>query len=94
MEIQKYLLIDDPLERMTVLTKEITEHYADALTLSRLRTAALVEAYENKVPIPEICKAGGFGLSRFRELLNNSGHQKTYDYKHLTEATRFKAANT
>lgn len=90
MNLTEYLLIDDPMERIRKTSLEIRARGAEIDQLSTIRTAAVVEAYEAKIRPAEIALAGGFNISRMRQILKSSGHQKTHDWRHLCEATYFK----
>lgn len=90
MEVTEYLLIDDPLDRLSALSKEIRKRQEEVLQLSKVRSAAVVEAYEQKHRPGVIAQAGGFNESRMRQILAQSKHEKTYDWSENSKATQFK----
>lgn len=90
MDITEYLVIEDPLERLSVLSKEIREKIVEVKFLSKVREAAVIEAYEQKHRPKVIAEAGGFNESRMRQILNQSNHKKSYDWVENSKATQFK----
>ena len=90
MNISDYLLIDDPLERLAALSEEIHVKQEEVKVLSKIRAAAVVEAYEQKHRPSVIAQAGGFNESRMRQILVQAKHQKTYDWSDNSKATQFK----
>jgi hypothetical protein len=90
MNISDYLLIDDPLERLAALSEEIHVKQEEVKVLSKIRVAAVVEAYEQKHRPSVIAQAGGFNESRMRQILAQSRHEKTYDWSENSKATQFK----
>lgn len=90
MNVTEYLLIDDPLKRLAALSEEIRIRQDEVRELSKIRAAAVVEAYEQKHRPGEIAKAGKFNESRMRQILIQARHQKTYDWSENSKATQFK----
>jgi len=90
MNVTPYLLIDDPLERLAALSEEIRIRQEEVKELSRIRAAAVCEAYEQKHRPAVIALAGGFNESRMRQILIQAKHQKTYDWSENSKETQFK----
>lgn len=90
MNVTEYLLIEDPLERLAALSEEIRIRQEEVRELSKIRAAAVVEAYEQKHRPSVIAQAGGFNESRMRQILVQAKHQKTYDWSDNSKATQFK----
>jgi len=90
MNVTEYLLIDDPLKRLAALSEEIRIRQDEVRELSKIRAAAVVEAYEQKHRPSAIAQAGKFNESRMRQILIQAKHQKTYDWSENSKATQFK----
>ena len=90
MNVTEYLLIEDPLARLAALSEEIRIRQEEVKALSKVRVAAVVEAYEQKHKPSVIAEAGGFNESRMRQILVQSKHSKTYDWSENSKATQFK----
>lgn len=90
LDLRPYLAIDDPLVRTTKLSAEIQNRYAEIKELGRVRTAAIIEAYENHTHPKEIAAAGGFNLSRLRQLFAEANYTPPFTWRHNSAATRFK----
>ncbi len=90
MNVSEYLLIDDPLKRLAALSEEIRIRQDEVRELSKIRAAAVVEAYEQKHRPSVIAQAGRFNESRMRQILVQTRHQKTYDWSENSRATQFK----
>jgi hypothetical protein len=90
MNVTEYLLIDDPLKRLAALSEEIRIRQDEVRELSKIRAAAVVEAYEQKHRPSAIAQAGRFNESRMRQILVQARHQKTYDWSENSKATQFK----
>lgn len=90
MNVTEYLLIDDPLKRLAALSEEIRVRQDEVRELSKIRAAAVVEAYEQKHRPSAIAQAGRFNESRMRQILIQAKHQKTYDWSENSKATQFK----
>ena len=90
MNVTEYLLIDDPLKRLAALSEEIRIRQDEVRELSKIRAAAVVEAYEQKHRPSAIAQAGKFNESRMRQILIQAKHEKTYDWSENSKATQFK----
>ena len=90
MNITEYLLIEDPLQRLARLSAEIRTRQEEVRDLSKVRVAAVVEAYEQKHRPAVIAQAGGFNESRMRQILLQSKYVKTHDWLEDSKATQFK----
>ena len=90
MDMSRYLNIENPLERLAIVSKEIHQSQAEIIELSRIRNAAIIEAYENKIHPRDICEAGNFNLSRLRAIMKNAKYVKPHDFRENSKATQFK----
>ena len=90
MTINKYVLIDDPLERLRQINQKIREDQAEIIELSPLRNAALIECHESGIHPKEICEAAGFTISRMRVIFSEMGYKPKVNYKDNKKATQFK----
>lgn len=92
--IQQLLTIDDPMHRITQTSQKIREINDEIRVLGKIRSAAVIEAYEQRIHPRDIAAAGGFNMSRFRQILKESGYKPSFNWKHNSKATQFSAVSS
>lgn len=90
MDIRSYLEINDPLERLAQTSEALRLRNDEIRQIGKIRAAAVIEAYEARIHPKQIAQAGGFNISRFRQILKEANYTPKFDWRPNSKATQFK----